>query len=89
MNLPGGQKLSTRLYRQIDEGVTSIILNIAEGNGRYSELNHRRFLDIADASAVKVAAYLDLGITKGTLSKEECSQGKDLLERIIAMLSRM
>ncbi|HXP63667.1 MAG TPA: four helix bundle protein, partial [Dongiaceae bacterium] len=74
---------------QMDEGVTSIILNIAEGNGRFSELDHRHFLDLAEGSAVKVAAYLDLAVQKLTLTRKECGPGKDLVERIMAMLSRM
>jgi len=89
VSLSGGKDLASRFYRQIDEGVTSIILNIAEGNGRYSELDHRRFPDIAEGSAVKVAAYLDLAVQKLTLSRDECGPGKALLERILAMLSRM
>ena len=89
VSLPGGKEMSSRLYRQMDEGVTSINLNIAEGNGRFSELDHRRFLDVAEGSTVKVAAYLDLAVQKLTLSRKECGPGKDLLERIMAMLSRM
>ena len=89
VSLPGGKELSSRLYRQIDEGATSILLNIAEGNGRYAELDHRRFLDIAEGSAVKVAAYLDLAVQKLTLGRKECGPGKTLLERIVAMLPRM
>jgi four helix bundle protein len=89
VSLPGGQELTNRLYRQIDDGVTSLILNIAEGNGRYSELDHRRFLDIAEGSAVKVAAYLDLTVQKHMLGEKDCLPGKALLERILAMLSRM
>ncbi len=89
VSLLGGKEPSSRLYRQLDEGVTSIILNIAEGNGRYSELDHRRFLDVAQRSAVKVAAYLDLAVHKLSLSPKECGPGKALLERVVAMLSRM
>jgi len=61
----------------------------AEGNGLYAELDHRRFLDIAEGSAVKVAAYLDLAVQKLTLGRKECGPGKTLQERIVAMLSRM
>lgn len=89
VSLPGARELSSRLHRQIDEGVTSIGLNIAEGNGRYSELDHHRFLDVAESSAVKVAAYLDLAAQKRTLGPVECGPGKELLGRIVAMLSRM
>jgi four helix bundle protein len=46
--LPGATALPTRSHRQIDEGATSILLNIAEGNGRYSKVDHRHFLDLAD-----------------------------------------
>jgi len=84
-----GKDPSGRLGRQIDEGLTSIILNIAEGNGRYAELDHRRFLDVAESSAVKVAAYLDLAMQRLSLSPTECDPCKELLRRIVAMLSRM
>jgi four helix bundle protein len=87
--LPKESKVESRLYWQVDEGVTGLILNIAEGNGRYSELDHRHFLDIAEGCAVKVAAHLDLAVQKGVLIQKDCSSGKDLLERILAMLSRM
>lgn len=89
VSLPGGNDLSGRLYRQREEGATRITLNIAEGNGRYSELDHRRFLDVAEGSAVKVAAYLDLAVQQRALGSQESHPGKKLLERILAMLSRM
>ena len=43
-----------------DEAGTSVVLNIAEGNGRYAELDHHRFLQIAQSAAVKGAVFLDL-----------------------------
>ena len=33
--LPEGRDLSSRLYRHVDKAATSVVLNIAEGNGRY------------------------------------------------------
>lgn len=87
--LPGGQDLPSRFHRQVDEGATSVLLNIAEGNGRYSELDHRRFLDTACAAAVKVAAGLDLAARRAVLEMGVCERGKVLLERTVAMLSRM
>ena len=85
--LPQGQDLTDRLYREVDKAATSVVLNIAEGNGRYSELDHRRFLDMAAASAVKAAAYLDLCREKGSASLMDISAGTQLLGRICAMLS--
>jgi four helix bundle protein len=89
VSLPAATDPPIRLYRQIDEAVTSIILNIAEASGPYSELDHRRFLHQAEGSAVKVAAYLDLAAQKPVFAQGEFGAGKALLERIVAMLSRM
>ena len=58
--LPEGRELTDRLCREIDKSATSVVLNMAEGNGRYSELDHHRFLEIAAAWAVKAAASLDI-----------------------------
>jgi four helix bundle protein len=55
-SLPGGQELSDRTDRRLDQAATSLLLNIAEGKGRYSELDHHRFLEVAAAAAVKSAA---------------------------------
>ena len=86
-SLPGAEELCDRTYRQLDTSATSLLLNIAEGNGRYSELDHRRFLDVAAASAVKSAAYLDLCEQKSSPACLDLSPGRGLLGRITAMLS--
>jgi four helix bundle protein len=87
VGLPGGGDLSDRLCREIDKSATSVVLNVAEGHGRYSQLDHRRFLEIAAASAVKAAAYLDLYQQKAPPARLETSPGRELLSRIAAMLS--
>jgi four helix bundle protein len=88
VSLAPAQEL-TIAFRPVDKMATSVILNIAEGNGRYSKLDHHRFLDVAQSSAVKAAAYLDLCVTKGLMVPIETAAGKDLLRRIGAMLARM
>jgi len=80
---PEGQRLSHRLARQIDEAATAVVLNIAEGNGRFSVLDHHRFLQIADRASVKAAVYLDLAVEKGLVN---AVGGKKLLRRVSAML---
>jgi len=87
VGLPGGGELSDRLCREIDKSATSVVLNVAEGNGRYSELDHRRFLEIASASAVKAAAYLELYQRKLLPVRIEITQGREFLSRAVAMLS--
>jgi four helix bundle protein len=85
--LPSGQELADRLCREIDKAAASIVLNVAEGNGRYSELDHRRFLDVAAASAVKAAVYLDLHEKKAASSAVQVHEGQSLLRRVLAMLT--
>jgi four helix bundle protein len=87
--LPAGSELSSRLYRQVDKAVTSVILNVAEGNGRYPDGDRRRFLDIAQGSAVKAAAYLDLCERNAELEPARRQQGADLLGRIALMTGVM
>ena len=65
-----------------------MLLNVAEGNGRYSELDHRRFREMAAASAVKAAACLDVGQQKALPDRLETIDGRELLSRILAMLNR-
>ena len=89
LNLAEAARLLSSPGNQIDESLSSIVLNIAEGNGRYSELDHHRFLDFASSAAVKSAAYLDLAMQKGVLAPTVCGPAKDLLRRVVAMLSRM
>jgi four helix bundle protein len=64
-----------------------VVLNVAEGNGRYPEMDHRRFLEIAAASAVKSAACLDIYRQKALPMRVETSQGRERLNRIVAMLN--
>ena len=83
---PAAKELSNRLFRQIDEAGTSVVLNIAEGNGRYAELDRHRFLQIAQSAAVKGAVFLDLGVERAFLVETEATAGKELLCRISAMV---
>jgi four helix bundle protein len=87
--LPGAEDLPSRLQRHLDESLTGIPLNIAAANGRYSELDHRRFLDWAASSATKMTAGLDLAMQRDLLREEACSGVKEKLARVVAMLSRM
>ena len=78
-----------RLWRQVDDCATSMVLNIAEGNGRYAYLDHRRFLHTAHSALAKTAAYLDLCFINGLNAQAASNNGKELLDRIAAMLARM
>ena len=73
----------------MDETATSLILNIAEGNGRYAELEQAKFLKIAESAVVKIAVYMDLCVGKGAFSRENTALAKDRLREIHRMLLGM
>lgn len=61
------QRLSDSDYRRLDALLTSIVLNIAEGNGRFSAADQRRFLGTSYEAAIKLATRLDLRAVQGVL----------------------
>jgi four helix bundle protein len=83
------EKFPAALLRKIDEGATSLVLNIAEGNGRYAELERQRFWKIAESAAVKMAVYLDLCAGKGVLGEKATGGGKGTLQAVERMLKGM
>lgn len=71
---------------QLDRASTSIVLNIAEGNGKYSLKDRCRFFDIAHGSAVECSAGLDILVAKAKLTPDQTRPGKESLQRIVRML---
>jgi four helix bundle protein len=82
------QRLPKRLSvsDQLDRASTSIPLNIAEGNGKFTSADRCRFFDNARGSALESAAALDVLAVKGLCSQEEVLPGKDRLWSIVSML---
>ena len=74
---------------QLDRASTSIPLNIAEGNGKRSAKDRCRYLDTARGSALESAACLDVLVARKVLGHEDVVPGKELLVRIVQMLSKM
>ena len=71
---------------QLDRASTSIPLNIAEGNGKYSPKDRCRFFDIAHGSALECAAGLDILVAKAKLTPEQIQPGKERLQKTVRML---
>ena len=71
---------------QLDRASTSIPLNIAEGNGKFTAADRCRYFDNARGSALERAAALDVLVAKGRCAGEEVLAGKDRLWSIVSML---
>ena len=67
----------------------SIPLNIAEGNGKTTSADRRRFFEIARGSALECAAIQDVVEVLGILEAGENRQHKKELDRIAAMRRRL
>src|SRR5258708_32849817 len=81
------KKTSTR--DQLARAGDSIALNIAEGNGKFSQKDRARFFQIAHGSALECAACLDLLVARRCCADDAIKKGKAILEEIVRMLFRM
>ena len=80
--LPG----TASVRNQLDRASTSVPLNIAEGNGKFTSPDRCRFFDNARGSALEAAACLDVMAAKRFVDTEEIETGKAMLVKIVSML---
>ena len=67
----------------------SIPLSIAEGNGKRSFKDRKRFLDTARGSALECASIQDVLSATGGIDDESHAEMKRMLKRIVSMLTRL
>ena len=72
---------------QLRRAALSVPLNIAEGAGKTSNLDKRRFYGIARGSSLECAAILDAIEVLGLIESPVLGHGKELLAEAAAMLS--
>jgi four helix bundle protein len=77
------------LRDQLDRASSSILLNIAEGAGRFSRADKAQFYVVARASAMECAAILDVLLSRGTLTVVSHRHARGLLLRISQMLTKL
>ena len=71
--------LKFELGGQLNRSAISILLNIAEGSGKNSDADFRRFLSISTGSVYETLAGLDIAHDNKLISRERFSQlHKDL-----------
>jgi four helix bundle protein len=74
------------VHNQLDRARTSIVLNIAEGNGKFTAADRCKYLDSAHGSALECAGCLDLLFVKRMLNETELDEGKSLLSSVVGLV---
>jgi four helix bundle protein len=77
------------LFEQLDRASLSALLNTAEGNAIRPGRQRAKFFDDARGSAIECAACLDASVAKRFVSNDRIRPGKEMLGRIVAMLTRL
>ena len=77
------------LRSQLDRAALSISLNVAEGAGRRSAPDRRRFYSIARGSALECTAILDVMAGRAQLTLSDLRRGRAFLVRIVQMLTKL
>jgi four helix bundle protein len=74
---------------QLVRAAESVVRNIAEGAGRWSEADSAKHYKIARGEAMECAASLDVMKLRKLISNEQYDGGIRLLEAVVAMLTKM
>jgi four helix bundle protein len=73
---------------QMRRAASSVLLNFAEGCGKSSAAERRRYFETARASAYEVAATFDVAHAFGALDDPEHAKAQDICDHLAAMLTR-
>lgn len=79
-------QIKNSIIDQLERASSSIALNIAEGNGKFTGRDRCRYLDIARGSALECSSCLDIMLVKMMIEKSVQVQGKNILKEIVSML---
>jgi len=74
---------------QLVRATESVVRNIAEGAGRWSEADSAKHYEIARGEAMECAASLDVMTLRRLVVPERYEYGIRLLESVVAMLTKM
>ena len=82
-------RLDRNTHDQLKRAAFSIMLNIAEGAGRFTKADKRNFYIISRGSAFECVAIFDFLVDQGIISQEEFKTFYQDLEEISKMLFAM
>jgi len=73
----------------LDRASLSALFNTAEGNGKRQSKLRARFFDDARGSAAECASCLDALVAKNVCTDDRIDEGKELLQRIVSILTKL
>ncbi|MFH1197829.1 MAG: four helix bundle protein [bacterium] len=79
-------KVKNSTTDQLDRASDSIVLNIAEGNGKFTSRDRCKYFDISKGSSLESAGCLDLLFVKELIDDLDRKNGKDQLKEIVSMI---
>ncbi len=77
------------LHDQMERASLSIVLTIAEGAGRRSRRDKRRFYSMARGSSMEVAAAIDVLRVRHLAPEGACRSARSLALRVTQMLTKL
>ncbi len=80
---------ATSAKRHLDEASSSIPNNIAEGNGKWSRRDRKKFFEVARGSALECASCLDVLVAKQRVDRNRVVAGKEKLHSVVNLLTRL
>jgi four helix bundle protein len=83
-HLPRGR---SHIADQLSRAATSITLNIAEGAGKFSRADKRRYYLTALGSTTECAAIFDVCLRLKVISAERHREGKRMVDQLAAMVT--
>jgi four helix bundle protein len=84
--VPAAQRV---LHDQMERASLSIVLTIAEGAGRRSRKDKRRFYAMARGSAMEVAGAIDVLRIRHLAPEGACATARSLALRVVQMLTKL
>ena len=75
------------MIQQIRRAALSIVLNIAEGASRKSEVERKRFFEISRGSLIEIDAAFDIANELQYLADVNCEVLGDLINKVFGMLT--
>ena len=80
---------STDLTTKLDKSTTSMVLNIAEGNGRFTGPDQAKFYETAYKATIQSASLVDIATVNAVSDISRIEQARELLRRIAAIITSL